>query len=330
MCAIMVLVLGGCGDSAHPFSDDDLSAKDVDKLLKDGNFKTDLEYIGKFLIANLTISNDKEFIIQYSYSESSTVLSIIDSKDESNEVAFTSDEKPTANVEGCSILLSTEKKVDKKDNDCTYEQINSAIEVKKKVNDFLIKYKLDIKGLEKYCDKYISENLDSAKAKAEEKKKKEEEDKKKQQEDKKKQQEAEEEAKKEAENQNKENKSNFINSCKIYGYKDIFRNADDYEGKNAKFTGQVIQVMDAGYGIVLRVDVTQDEFGLYDDTVYVTWSNKDKEKDPDAVKRILEDDIITMYGTLDGVQTYESTSGSDITIPKFEAKYIELVLLFRV
>ena len=74
------------------------------------------------------------------------------------------------------------------------------------------------------------------------------------------------------------------------------------------------------YGImvyVLRVDVTKNG-RYYDDTVYVTYyADAD---DP----RILEDDIITMYGTLEGEKTYETVMGASVTIPKFDAEYVEI------
>lgn len=134
----------------------------------------------------------------------------------------------------------------------------------------------------------------------------------------------EQEEKKAAAEQKKEDKKNFINACKTYSYKDIFRNAEKYEGKQAKFTGEVIQVMDVDGGSIMRVNVTKDEYGYYDDTIYVEWADDDKNNDPAAEKRFIEDDIITIYGELGGTETYESTMGGNVTIPKLYAKYIKL------
>ena len=62
--------------------------------------------------------------------------------------------------------------------------------------------------------------------------------------------------------------------CGTYTYKEIARSPGEYKGKKAKFTGEVIQVMQEElYGImvyVLRVDVTKNG-RYYDDTVYVTY-----------------------------------------------------------
>lgn len=130
---------------------------------------------------------------------------------------------------------------------------------------------------------------------------------------------AEEQAKKD-----KETKQNFIDSCKEYSYKEIARNPKDYEGKPAKFRGQVIQVQESGDDIVLRVNVTYEAFeylddGIWNDTVYVEYTRKSESE-----SRILEKDIINMYGTLNGTKTYETVMGNDMTIPYFQANYIEI------
>ncbi len=125
----------------------------------------------------------------------------------------------------------------------------------------------------------------------------------------------------------KESLKEYKKVCKSYKYKDIARNPNDYKGKKAKFTGKVIQAEESTFlgetEWTLRVDVTatydeyMDEYS-YDDTVYVTYTTKDSDS------RVLEDDIITMYGELDGIETYTSVLGSSVSIPKFKAKYVEI------
>lgn len=118
-----------------------------------------------------------------------------------------------------------------------------------------------------------------------------------------------------------EEKAAFKASCQRYTYEEISRNPENYKGKPAVFTGEVIQVQEermAPYIVAtLRVDVTKNEYGWYDDTVYVTYVF------PEGDPRILEKDIITMYGTLNGLKSYTSILGATITIPDFNAKYIE-------
>lgn len=111
----------------------------------------------------------------------------------------------------------------------------------------------------------------------------------------------------------------FKNSCGSYSYKEIARNPDSYTGKSAKFTGQVIQVINDGNEVALRVNVTKGEYGLWDDTMYIVYSYPDS-----SSPKILEDDIITMYGTLAGNETYTSTLGASVTIPAMAAQYIDI------
>lgn len=111
----------------------------------------------------------------------------------------------------------------------------------------------------------------------------------------------------------------FISECQSIAYKDIARNPDNYNGTKAVFTGEVIQVQEGLFNsIVMRVNVTKGKYDIWDDTVYVNYTYSEGES------KFLEDDIITMYGTLKGSKTYTTVLGSSVTIPQFDAKYINL------
>ena len=73
------------------------------------------------------------------------------------------------------------------------------------------------------------------------------------------------------------------------------------------------------YGLlyyVLRVNVTNNGY-YYTDTIYVTYFADEDDA------RLLEDDVVVMYGELKGEKTYETVMGSSVTIPYFTAEYIE-------
>ncbi|HHX12403.1 MAG TPA: hypothetical protein GX731_06235, partial [Clostridiales bacterium] len=94
-----------------------------------------------------------------------------------------------------------------------------------------------------------------------------------------------EEEKKEEE---EKTRKTYIDSAEEFGYKDIAREPDKYEGKIAKFTGEVTQVVEATIGDpAYRISVNENEYGLWEDVIFVTY----KVKDGDV--RILEDDIVT-------------------------------------
>ncbi len=116
-------------------------------------------------------------------------------------------------------------------------------------------------------------------------------------------------------------KKQFKDSCKTYTYKDVARDPDKYKGKNMKYTGEVLQVIEPTWGdtVEYRIAVTKDDYGYdYDSVIYVTYARAEGES------RILENDIVTFYGTCDGIYSYTSALGGKVTIPKVEAKYLEL------
>ncbi len=108
-----------------------------------------------------------------------------------------------------------------------------------------------------------------------------------------------------------EDRATYISQCQTYSYSDIERNPDSYEGKQAKISGEVIQVSEGILNTVtLRVDCGGDIW-------YVSYSRSEGES------RILEGDTITCYGECDGVTSYITVIGSQVTIPSLDMKYYE-------
>lgn len=116
-----------------------------------------------------------------------------------------------------------------------------------------------------------------------------------------------------------EEKETFKASCQNFSYDEVSRKPDNYKGQHAVFRGQVVQVLEESYTttINLRVNVTEGSYGWWDDTIYVIYTL------PEGSPRILEKDIVTIYGTLDGLYSYTAVLGNTITLPKINAKYIE-------
>ncbi len=102
----------------------------------------------------------------------------------------------------------------------------------------------------------------------------------------------------------------------------LARNPDKYKGEKFKFTGEIVQVQEAVFGstVEMRINITKNVSEYLD---YVSWSDTiyatvDLPKESD---RILEDDIITFYGTCDGQYSYTSVLGSTVSLPKIDIKY---------
>jgi myosin heavy subunit len=96
-------------------------------------------------------------------------------------------------------------------------------------------------------------------------------------------------------------------------YDQLARNPDEYNGEKVKYKGKVIQVVEGDSEVTLRVAVNRD----YDKVILVVYAKSL------VSSRVLEDDTITVYGTSQGLYTYQSTMGGMITIPLIFADKID-------
>jgi predicted nucleic acid-binding Zn-ribbon protein len=126
----------------------------------------------------------------------------------------------------------------------------------------------------------------------------------------------------------KANEKEFKASCKEITYKKLARNPDKFKGDHFKITGQVIQVLDSDSwfddSTTLRINITpeENEFAeggvLWSDTIISAVTI------PEGADRILEDDVITLWGECKGAYTYDSVLGSSITLPRVDIEYYKI------
>lgn len=114
--------------------------------------------------------------------------------------------------------------------------------------------------------------------------------------------------------------SDYKNSCQTYNYQEISRYPEQYSQKRARFFGKVVQVIPSSYSKILRVNVSCEKYKYISgyscsDTVYVTYYGD---------TRVLENDMINMWGVLTGTKTYTTVIGNALTIPAFTAEYITI------
>lgn len=124
---------------------------------------------------------------------------------------------------------------------------------------------------------------------------------------------------------NKYSKEDFIKLCENIDYSLLARTPDNYLGKYIHFKGEVIQVQEDPTEklAVLRVNTKLSDYDYMenyyeDDTVYVIVYNYDMNN------RILEEDIIDMYGIYYGIETYETVLGSTVSIPAMVTFYFSI------
>lgn len=101
-------------------------------------------------------------------------------------------------------------------------------------------------------------------------------------------------------------------------FDDLARNPDTYKGKKVKFTGKVLQVTELTGEIQIRLATASDGWGnYYEDVVYLYFESSL------ISSRILEDDIITIYGTAQGLHSYTTVLGANVTLPLIKVEKID-------
>lgn len=112
--------------------------------------------------------------------------------------------------------------------------------------------------------------------------------------------------------------------CQTVDYKELCRYPEKYEGTKIAVKVKVSQIIDANFSgseKAWRTYTDNSGYGFYADDEYYMLDKRGG----DAVK-ILEDDIITVYGEFTGLEkiTRALTSTTD-ELPRIEVKYADLV-----
>jgi len=100
-------------------------------------------------------------------------------------------------------------------------------------------------------------------------------------------------------------------------FEQLARTPDSYKEKKVKFKGKVIQVLEDSYGVSVNLRIAIDSD--YDKIILVEY--------PSSIvsSRVLEDDIITIYGISKGLYTYKATGGTSVTVPHIQVDKIDML-----
>ena len=126
----------------------------------------------------------------------------------------------------------------------------------------------------------------------------------------------------EKESKNSELSSSQIKINAIHGvnFDDLMRNNENYVGKILYLEGKIIQAQQS-YGDVydIRVSITKEELGfgstIYSDPIYVNYEGD----------RILEEDIVGIYGQVTGIKNYNGVFGQTISVPEVNSLLLEVI-----
>lgn len=112
----------------------------------------------------------------------------------------------------------------------------------------------------------------------------------------------------------------FKKQCTEESFEELARKPDSHMNEKLVLTGKVIQVVDDSNNETFRINITYNgETESYNDTVLVTYKMQNGEE------KILEDDIVHVYGTSQGLKTYDSAMNTKITVPYISAVSIDRV-----
>lgn len=93
----------------------------------------------------------------------------------------------------------------------------------------------------------------------------------------------------------------FKKSCQKFNYKKIARNPDKYIGQNFKVTVQVYSISEGSlFTEAYMKAYTDDGSGIYFDNMIYLFD--DQNENSKSYVNVLEDDIITVYGTFEGME----------------------------
>lgn len=99
-------------------------------------------------------------------------------------------------------------------------------------------------------------------------------------------------------------------------YDELFRNNEKYIGTTIYFKGQILQIQEISTNsYILRVATKESSIGSYfEDVIFVNYKGK----------RLLEGDIIELWGKVKGLKSYTAVLGNEVTIPEVNALHVEL------
>lgn len=98
-------------------------------------------------------------------------------------------------------------------------------------------------------------------------------------------------------------------------FKQLNKNPDRHAGEYVKYTGEILQIQEGSGVTVIRLGVTKTSYGYSaSDVIWVEYV---------GYTDFVDDDVVTVYGTVIGSHSYTSTIGATITLPAIMADIIE-------
>jgi hypothetical protein len=102
------------------------------------------------------------------------------------------------------------------------------------------------------------------------------------------------------------------------GYDDLARNPTQHMGQIVHLIGHVVQVVYGGDRVVLRIEISRSVYGNWTNVIFC-----DYQRVSPTEPRILENDVVELWGVSEGITSYDAILGQTIEIPRVSAKFIQ-------
>ena len=107
-------------------------------------------------------------------------------------------------------------------------------------------------------------------------------------------------------------------SARTIPYAQLAREPTRFVGAVVTMRGKVTQSVQSSRSVMLRINVTPGQHDIWSDTVYVEYTRR-SESEP----RILENDIVAIWGAFEGIKSYSTVLGATAQIPHVNAAIVE-------
>ena len=104
----------------------------------------------------------------------------------------------------------------------------------------------------------------------------------------------------------------YIESCEVVEYEELLRNTSAYIDRNLTYYAKVVQIAPTDNGTILRLAVSTNSSINSSNIILANLEN---------LGNVIEGDLLTIYGTCQGSQSYESVLGATITLPYIDIWY---------
>lgn len=104
----------------------------------------------------------------------------------------------------------------------------------------------------------------------------------------------------------------FRSAAETIPYSQLIKDPESFRGRKVRYYGQIFQIQQADGAGVMLLSVTDLGYDLWDDNIWVNYEGNIKGADGD---------MITVYGTMTGAESYETQIGGETYVPRMRAAY---------